>query len=170
MFSFVLFYLLIFFNNYTNFKPTTVYLFTQRIVQNLTWCLTMVWTSGLPVQQERNAPSSKFFITPANATAQHGNPSSSTVSQSCLVVRYFQSKNTNFLNLVRKPWICDRFTDVTLCCKPESYYVWWQPAPGVYENVCSLLVYSICCVLSWYFVKRGRRSNRSSLTKCIFQG
>lgn len=55
----------------------------------------MVWTSGLPVQQGRNAPSSKFFITPANATAQHGSPSSSTVSQNCLVVRDFQNKHVN---------------------------------------------------------------------------
>lgn len=61
--------------------------FSSRTAQSLTWCLKMRLTSGAPVQLERSAPSSRSSTTPASATAQRGNRSSSTASPSCWGVR-----------------------------------------------------------------------------------
>lgn len=60
---------------------------SSRTVQSSTWCLKMRLTSGALVQLERSAPSSRFSTTPASATAQRGNRSSSTASPSCWGVR-----------------------------------------------------------------------------------
>lgn len=61
--------------------------FSSRTAQSSTWCLKMRLTSGAPVQLERSAPSSRSSTTPASATAQRGNRSSSTASPSCWGVR-----------------------------------------------------------------------------------
>lgn len=76
-------------------------LLSPRTVQSLTWCSIMPLTSGLLVQQEKSAPLSKYFTTPASATARCGNQSLSTVSPNCWGVRCGKKKpfHLSFVNI-----------------------------------------------------------------------
>lgn len=106
--------------------PHPLLVLSSRIVQSSTWCSKMLLTSGLLVQQERSAPSSRFFITLVSATARHGNQNSSTVSPSCLGVRWSRITLLTglccfwlFFFLFSTQWLCHaRLTAVMLCCNP----------------------------------------------------
>lgn len=57
------------------------------------------------------------------------------------------------------------------CCavsQSESNYVWWQTAPGVYENACLFLVHSICWALCWREVKEDVQRNISVVTQSVW--
>lgn len=109
--------------------------FFSRIVQSLTWCLKMLSTSGLLVQQEKSAPSSRFFTTLVSATAQHENPSSSTVTPNCWGVRFFgiTQLTAPFFSVQNTValWYCTTLTAVT-CYNPvwlsmtttNTWYTW----------------------------------------------
>lgn len=131
-------------------------LFLPRTVQSLIWCSKTLLTSGLLVQQGRSAPSSRFFTTPASATAQRGNQISWTVSPNCWEVRQFEKNTANcplVIFLLRTQWLWyARLTAVILCCKPVWIWLFMMTTSTWCVWKCMLLPHTqhlLSALLKW---------------------